>query len=160
MMYGVAITLIPLLLLVGVLARHGKLNYLTLCGLLAGSMTDPPALAFANGMHPPVGQRTLLRDRLPLVMFLQDHLSPAAGHPALGRCLTPHETGPMGSPSSFCQLMLLEGIIFYSSSASLRFTPKPGFISVCSFDFLTGLWPDKRAHWRLEQYAFDISEKP
>ena len=35
--------------MVGVLARlYGKMNYLTLCGLLAGSMTDPPALAFAN----------------------------------------------------------------------------------------------------------------
>ena len=28
-----------------------KLNYLTLCGLLAGSMTDPPALAFAGDDH-------------------------------------------------------------------------------------------------------------
>jgi len=27
-----------------------KTNYLTLCGLLAGSMTDPPALAFAGGV--------------------------------------------------------------------------------------------------------------
>ena len=40
--YGALITLIPLLV-VGFLARwRGKLNYLTLCGLLAGSMTDPP----------------------------------------------------------------------------------------------------------------------
>lgn len=27
-----------------------QLNYLSLCGMLAGSMTDPPALAFAQRM--------------------------------------------------------------------------------------------------------------
>ena len=72
MMYGVAITLIPLLV-VGVLARHyGKVNYLTLCGLLAGSMTDPPALAFANGMHPTSGASALSYATVyPLVMFLR-----------------------------------------------------------------------------------------
>ena len=46
--YGIFITFIPLMI-TGILARlYGKLNYLTICGLLAGSMTDPPALAFAN----------------------------------------------------------------------------------------------------------------
>ena len=36
------------LLVVGLLARMVmKLNFTALCGLLAGSMTDPPALAFA-----------------------------------------------------------------------------------------------------------------
>ena len=72
MMYGVAITLIPLLV-VGVLARlYGKMNYLTLCGLLAGSMTDPPALAFANGMHPTSGASALSYATVyPLVMFLR-----------------------------------------------------------------------------------------
>ncbi len=48
MLCGVFVTLVPLLL-VGVLARAvWKLNYIRLCGLLAGSMTDPPALAFAT----------------------------------------------------------------------------------------------------------------
>jgi putative transport protein len=43
-----AITLLPLLL-VGAFGRLVlKLNFMNLCGLLAGSMTDPPALAFAN----------------------------------------------------------------------------------------------------------------
>jgi amino acid transporter len=72
MMYGMAITLIPLLV-VGVLARlYGKMNYLTLCGLLAGSMTDPPALAFANGMHPTSGASALSYATVyPLVMFLR-----------------------------------------------------------------------------------------
>ena len=59
MMYGVAITLIPLLL-VGVLARHyGKLNYLTLCGLLAGSMTDPPAPGICQRHAPTSGASAL-----------------------------------------------------------------------------------------------------
>lgn len=44
------ITLIPILL-VGLAARvFYKLNYTSICGVLAGSMTDPPALAFANAM--------------------------------------------------------------------------------------------------------------
>ncbi|MGL5292318.1 MAG: putative transporter, partial [Aeromonas sp.] len=72
MLYGAAITLIPLLV-VGVLARrYGKMNYLTLCGLLAGSLTDPPALAFANGMHPTSGACALSYATVyPLVMFLR-----------------------------------------------------------------------------------------
>ncbi|MFG1600075.1 putative transporter [Klebsiella quasipneumoniae] len=49
--YGIFITAIPLLT-VGILARMlANMNYLTLCGMLAGSMTDPPALAFANNLH-------------------------------------------------------------------------------------------------------------
>ena len=47
---GFCITLIPILL-IGIGARLIlKMNYITLCGLVAGSMTDPPALAFANTM--------------------------------------------------------------------------------------------------------------
>lgn len=47
-LYGMLITSIPLAI-VGFIARYVmKLNYLSLCGLLAGSMTDPPALGFAN----------------------------------------------------------------------------------------------------------------
>jgi putative transport protein len=45
---GAIITLIPMLLL-GFLGRiYGKINYMSLCGIMAGSMTDPPALAFAS----------------------------------------------------------------------------------------------------------------
>ena len=44
------ITLVPLLV-VGLFARAiYKLNYTSICGVLSGSMTDPPALAFANTM--------------------------------------------------------------------------------------------------------------
>lgn len=47
-LWGAAITLIPLLL-VGFISRFiYKTNFTALCGVLAGAMTDPPALAFAN----------------------------------------------------------------------------------------------------------------
>ncbi len=70
--YGACITIIPLLI-VGVLARTlGKMNYLTLCGMLAGSMTDPPALAFANGVHATSGAAALSYATVyPLAMFLR-----------------------------------------------------------------------------------------
>lgn len=47
---GICVTVLPLLI-VGFIARkwHG-LNFMTLCGLLSGGMTDPPALAFATSM--------------------------------------------------------------------------------------------------------------
>lgn len=44
------ITLVPLLIVALVARAVYKVNYVSLCGLLAGSMTDPPALAFANAM--------------------------------------------------------------------------------------------------------------
>lgn len=45
-------TLIPLVLFALAGRMFLKLNFLTVCGLLAGSMTDPPALAFANAQAP------------------------------------------------------------------------------------------------------------
>jgi putative transport protein len=48
MLMAMLITLVPLFT-VGLVARIVlKTNYVSICGLLAGSMTDPPALAFAN----------------------------------------------------------------------------------------------------------------
>ena len=69
--YGFLITVIPLLI-VGFVARIWlKMNYYTLMGLMAGSMTDPPALAYANGTAgndmPAVGYSTVY----PVVMFLR-----------------------------------------------------------------------------------------
>lgn len=69
--YGVLITVIPLLL-VGIFARLKlKMNYYTLMGLMAGSMTDPPALAYANNTAgndmPALGYSTVY----PVVMFLR-----------------------------------------------------------------------------------------
>lgn len=70
--YGALITLIPLLV-AGLLARaYARINYLTLCGLLAGSMTDPPALAFANGIKENNGAAALSYATVyPMVMFLR-----------------------------------------------------------------------------------------
>ena len=61
------------LITVGILARMlAKMNYLTMCGMLAGSMTDPPALAFANNLHPTSGAAALSYATVyPLVMFLR-----------------------------------------------------------------------------------------
>jgi putative transport protein len=50
LMAGLLITVVPLLI-VGLFARGVlKLNYTSICGVLSGAMTDPPALAFANSM--------------------------------------------------------------------------------------------------------------
>lgn len=70
--YGALITTVPLIT-VGILARMlAKMNYLTMCGMLAGSMTDPPALAFANNLHPTSGAAALSYATVyPLVMFLR-----------------------------------------------------------------------------------------
>ena len=70
--YGVIITLVPLLV-TGLIARlYSKLNYLSLCGVLAGSMTDPPALAFANAIKEESGAAALSYAKVyPLAMFLR-----------------------------------------------------------------------------------------
>jgi len=68
---GFAITVIPILL-AGVVARlFLKMNFTAISGLLAGSMTDPPALAFANAVcnsdAPSVAYATVY----PLTMLLR-----------------------------------------------------------------------------------------
>lgn len=70
--YGIFITLMPLLV-VGIIARwRTRMNYLTICGLLAGAMTDPPALAFANELKEDSGAAALSYATVyPLVMFLR-----------------------------------------------------------------------------------------
>ncbi|MGQ0287305.1 putative transporter [Pasteurellaceae bacterium 22721_9_1] len=70
--YGILITFIPLMV-VGIIARmYAKMNYLSLCGLLAGSMTDPPALAFANAIKEDSGASPLAYATVyPLTMFLR-----------------------------------------------------------------------------------------
>jgi len=47
---GVVITIVPLLLVGGFARAVLKMNFAALCGLLAGSTTDPPALAFASNI--------------------------------------------------------------------------------------------------------------
>lgn len=70
--YGAIITFVPLMI-AGLIARmYNKVNYLTICGLLAGSMTDPPALAFANEIKEGNGAAALSYATVyPLVMFLR-----------------------------------------------------------------------------------------
>ena len=68
---GFLITFIPLII-IGIIARwHHRVNYFTLMGLIAGSNTDPPALAYANQIAgndaPAVGYSTVY----PLTMFLR-----------------------------------------------------------------------------------------
>lgn len=68
---GFLITVIPIFI-IGLLARlKYKMNYFTIMGLIAGSTTDPPALAFANQTAnndaPAVGYSTVY----PLTMFLR-----------------------------------------------------------------------------------------
>jgi putative transport protein len=70
MVYAALITFIPLFI-VGIIGRLLKLNFLTICGFLAGSMTDPPALEFANSMAPVQAQANAYATVYPLTMFLR-----------------------------------------------------------------------------------------
>ncbi len=73
--YGILITLFPLLL-VGFYARYiMKRNYLEICGLLSGSMTDPPALAYANSLAQSEAPAVAYATVYPLVMFLRIFLA-------------------------------------------------------------------------------------
>ena len=68
---GFLITIIPILI-VGVIARlKFKFNYFTIMGMIAGTYTDPPALAYANSVcsreAPAIGYSTVY----PLSMFLR-----------------------------------------------------------------------------------------
>lgn len=69
--YGVTITVLPLIIVALVARLWLKMNYYTLMGLIAGSTTDPPALAYANATAgndmPAVGYSTVY----PVVMFLR-----------------------------------------------------------------------------------------
>lgn len=69
--YGFIMTFVPLII-IGCIGRYFcKINYFTLMGLIAGSMTDPPALAYSNATAgndaPSVGYATVY----PLTMFLR-----------------------------------------------------------------------------------------
>lgn len=65
------ITFIPLMVagIVGKLVF--KVNYLSLCGAIAGSMTDPPALAFANGLSNSEAVNVGYASVYPLTMLLR-----------------------------------------------------------------------------------------
>lgn len=70
--YGVIITLVPLLI-VGTIGRLWlKLDYFTLMGLIAGSTTDPPALAYATSLSSTNDRAAVAYSTVyPLTMFLR-----------------------------------------------------------------------------------------
>ena len=68
---GFMITIIPIFI-IGIIARKKyKFNYFTIMGMIAGTYTDPPALAYANSIcskeAPSIGYSTVY----PLSMFLR-----------------------------------------------------------------------------------------
>lgn len=71
-LYGVIITMLPLLL-VGLIGRKWlKLDYFTLSGLIAGSTTDPPALAYAGSLSQENERASVAYATVyPLTMFLR-----------------------------------------------------------------------------------------
>ncbi|MBQ9963022.1 MAG: putative transporter [Alistipes sp.] len=71
-LYGVIITMLPLLI-VGVVARKVcKYDYFTIMGLMSGAMTDPPALAYANSVSSSNDRSAVAYATVyPLTMFLR-----------------------------------------------------------------------------------------
>ena len=70
--YGVIITLIPLLLMGAVGRMWLKLDYFTLMGVLAGSTTNPPALAYATTVSSTNDRAAVAYSTVyPLTMFLR-----------------------------------------------------------------------------------------
>ena len=70
MLIGAAITFVPIFV-VAFFARLMKVNYLKICGVISGAMTDPPALEFANNIAPTQAQSTAYATVYPLTMFLR-----------------------------------------------------------------------------------------
>jgi putative transport protein len=68
---GFLITIIPILIIGPVARLRFKFNYFTIAGMIAGTYTDPPALAYANSIcskdAPALGYSTVY----PLSMFLR-----------------------------------------------------------------------------------------
>ena len=70
-LYGVIITVLPLLI-VGIIARKvSKIDYFSIMGLMSGAMTDPPALAYANTVGSSDRAAVAYATVYPLTMFLR-----------------------------------------------------------------------------------------
>lgn len=67
---GVLITMVPTLI-IGVVARLLKFNYFTICGLIAGSHTNIPPLAYANAMTETDAPAVAYSTVYPLATFLR-----------------------------------------------------------------------------------------
>jgi putative transport protein len=71
MAYASLITFVPIMT-IGFIARKWlKINFLSICGVLAGSCTDPPALAFANSFERSNAPSVAYATVYPLVMILR-----------------------------------------------------------------------------------------
>jgi putative transport protein len=70
LLYGAVITFVPIFL-AALVARLMKMNYLKICGIVSGAMTDPPALEYANSIAPVHAQSTAYATVYPLTMFLR-----------------------------------------------------------------------------------------
>ncbi|MCC8120092.1 MAG: putative transporter [Bacteroidales bacterium] len=69
--WGFVITVVPLVI-IGCIARGKyKINYLTIMGLMSGSYTDPPALAYANNSTSNDAPAVAYSTVYPLTMFLR-----------------------------------------------------------------------------------------
>jgi putative transport protein len=71
MLLAAIITLVPLLSVALYARIKGNLNYFHLCGLMAGAMTDPPALAFANSIAQNEAPSVTYATVYPMVMILR-----------------------------------------------------------------------------------------
>ena len=70
--YGVIITLLPLLIMGFIGRKSLKLDYFTLMGTIAGSTTDPPALAYATSQSSNNDRAAVAYSTVyPLTMFLR-----------------------------------------------------------------------------------------
>ena len=70
-LYGATITIVPLLIVGAISALALKLTFGPTYGLLAGSMTDPPALAFANNIVKDDSPSEVYASVYPLAMTLR-----------------------------------------------------------------------------------------
>ncbi len=70
-MLGITITMVPTLIAGCVARKKDNLNYMAICGILAGSMTDPPALAFASSMAQGDAPAVAYASVYPLTMILR-----------------------------------------------------------------------------------------
>jgi len=68
---GALVTAVPLLLVGFCMHCFWRTNYLATCGLLAGSMTDPPALAFAQSLCRSEAPAVAYSTVYPLTMILR-----------------------------------------------------------------------------------------
>ena len=69
--FGVLITFIPMMSISIFARKKMKMNYFSIVGLLAGSSTNPPALAYANSIAPNDEPAVAYSTVYPLTMFLR-----------------------------------------------------------------------------------------